>query len=214
MTHQSILALRISRSFRFESKTLADSKEFIPAPLRTISAFSGDHPFRIEFEGDKVASIRTFDPSSQLSIEKKEEVTIIPDIRINREKKIKYDPLLEFLPEKSVIWVQDMQFALEVMDKEAEGDHYLDGEGFLDKISSFPLIEFGSHSFFITKNPVLYSVSPQPSFNKNFDLLIKDLLENSRKGIKNMFTWRNNNRRDNMMTFGFSYSSFIAHVKM
>jgi len=168
--------------------------------LIDVFSFSGDHPFRIEFEGDKVASIRTFDPSSQLSIEKKEEVTIIPDIRINREKKIKYDPLLEFLPEKSVIWVQDMQFALEVMDKEAEGDHYLDGEGFLDKISSFPLIEFGSHSFFITKNPVLYSVSPQPSFNKNFDLLIKDLLENSRKGIKNILLADNPKQCERLFT--------------
>jgi len=52
--------------------------------LIDVYSFSGEHPYRIEFEGDKVASIRTFDASSQLSIEKKSEITILPDIRVNR----------------------------------------------------------------------------------------------------------------------------------
>jgi len=168
--------------------------------LIDVYSFSGDHPFRIEFEGDKVATIRTFDPSNQLSIERKQEVTIIPDIRINREKKIKYDPLFEFLPVKSVIWTEDLRYAIEVMDKSEEGDHYLDGEEFVSGLQKLPLIEFGSHDFFRSAEEILYDVSPQPSFNKNFDLLIADLLGNSRKGIKNILLSDNPKQSERLFT--------------
>ena len=54
--------------------------------LIDVYSFSCDHPYRIEFSGNKVESIRTFDPTNQISIEKQAEITIIPDIRIDPDK--------------------------------------------------------------------------------------------------------------------------------
>ena len=75
--------------------------------LIDVYSFSNDHPFRIEFAGDKVGTIRTFDPSSQLSIQKMKEISIVPDIRVNPEKKIAYESVFAFLPENTVIWLED-----------------------------------------------------------------------------------------------------------
>lgn len=195
-----ILDLLIEYEFERVDFVIEPGQFSLRGGLIDVYSFSGDHPFRIEFEGDCVASIRTFDPSSQLSVAKKEEVTIIPDIRINREKRVKYDALPEFFPERSVIWTDDLSYAMEIMDKEDTGEYYLDGKGFLDRTAGFPLIEFGSHAYFKKSQDIPFSMSPQPSFNKNFGLLIADLLENSIKGFRNFLLADNQKQSERLFT--------------
>lgn len=153
--------------------------------LIDIYSFSSDHPYRIEFSGDKVASIRTFDPASQLSIEKKLEVTIVPDVRVNAEKKIAWEPVFSFLPEKAVIWIDDVSFTADLMDNLTSSELLLNGGDFLKIMLDFSTIEFGKQFYFKTGKPFIFNQNPQPSFNKNFDLLIEDLHRNRDNGFTN-----------------------------
>src|SRR5882762_7216851 len=77
-----------------------------------IYSFGNEKPYRVELFGNDVDSIRIFDPETQLSERKLLQVNIIPnvDVRVETGKKIS---LLEFLPENTVIWMQDWAFIKE-----------------------------------------------------------------------------------------------------
>lgn len=181
-----VLDLLIEYEFERTDFVIEPGQFSLRGGLIDVYSFSGDHPYRIEFEGDKVASIRTFDPTNQLSIEKKEEISIIPDIRINRERLIKYDSLFSFLPENTMIWSEDIRYTADILDKNENANLFLPGQEFLDEIGRFRLIEYGKNFYSGSSNPIRYSMSPQPSFNKNFDLLFADLQQNDAKGLKNI----------------------------
>ena len=181
-----VLDLLIEYEFERADFVIEPGQFSLRGGLIDVYSFSGDHPYRIEFEGDNVASIRTFDPTNQLSIEKKEEISIIPDIRINRERLIKYDSLFSFLPENTVIWSEDIRYTADILDKNEDTNLFLPGQEFLDEIGRFRLIEFGKNFYSATANPIRYSMSPQPSFNKNFELLFADLQQNDANGLKNI----------------------------
>ncbi len=181
-----VLDLLIEYEFERADFVIEPGQFSLRGGLIDVYSFSGDHPYRIEFESDKIASIRTFDPTNQLSIEKKEEISIIPDIRINRDKHIKYDSLFSFLPEHTLIWSEDVRYTADILDKNEDTDLFLTGQGFLDEIERYRLLEYGKNYFSSTSGKVYYNMSPQPSFNKNFDLLFEDLQQNAVKGLKNI----------------------------
>ena len=153
--------------------------------LIDVYSFSSDHPFRIEFGGDRVSTIRTFDPSTQLSVQKLHEISIVPDIRVDASKKIAYESIFAFLPEKAVVWLDDAGSMAHLMEKQPASDLLLHGSEFLKSLLGFSTIEFGQQFYFKTAQPVVFNTTPQPSFNKNFDILLQDLRKNADRGYKN-----------------------------
>jgi transcription-repair coupling factor (superfamily II helicase) len=153
--------------------------------LIDVYSFSNDHPFRIDFAGDKVASIRSFDPSSQLSIQMFQEISIVPDIRVNADKKIAYESIFAFLPEKAVIWIEDAGAMAHLLEQQPDSDLLVHGSEFLKSLLNHTSLEFGQQFYFKTGQPVVFDTSPQPSFNKNFDLLLQDIHKNSENGYQN-----------------------------
>ena len=154
--------------------------------LIDVYSFSSDHPCRVEFAGDQVASIRSFDPSTQLSIEKKATISIIPDIRISPGKKIGYESLFTFLPPSSTVWLEDARFTADVMDKQPGLELLLSGEELLKTLLDFSTLEFGTQFFFKTGQSIPFTIVPQPSFNKNFNLLLENLQRNTAEGYRNL----------------------------
>lgn len=181
-----VLDLLIEYEFERADFVIEPGQFSIRGGLIDVYSFSGDHPYRIEFEGDKVASIRTFDPTNQLSIEKKEEISIIPDIRINREKLIKYDSLFSFLPQNTLIWAGDIRYAADILDKNEDAALFLPGQEFFDELQRFRLIEYGRNFYSTNAKLIVYNMSPQPSFSKNFDLLFENLELNIANGLQNI----------------------------
>ncbi len=181
-----ILDLLVEYDFERADFVLEPGQFAIRGGLIDVYSFSSDHPYRIEFSGDSIASIRTFDPSAQLSLHKKESITIVPDIRVNEEKQTGYEPLLSFLPEKSVIWLDDTEFCADQMDKLTGSDLLLKGREFLKLLLEFSSIEFGRQFFFKNSSLIAFNIAPQPSFNKNFDLLMADLAKHGANGYRNM----------------------------
>ena len=167
-----------------------------------VFSFTNDYPYRIEFFGDEVESIRSFNPVDQLSVDTLDHITIVPNIQ-DRKIVEKRESFLSYIPENTVIWMDDLKFTADRIgfesDKAAEVIHsmeeefghltpqefFIDGKEFAEDVMNFSIIEFGSR--FVTKGASVFNfdVSPQPSFNKNFDLLISSLTQYTGKGYRN-----------------------------
>lgn len=176
-----------------------------------IFSYGNDYPYRVELFDEEVESIRTFDPTSQLSQKNIARVSIVPNIntRFQREQKVS---LFQVLPEHTIIWVKDFQMLLDKLQQCFEKAEEFSKttmlleeeelkEIFRDRAFIYPnqVIEDveDHHLISMTDSPqpleydtqVVFAARPQPSFNKNFNLLIDNLKENSRAGIENyLFT--------------------------
>ena len=173
-----------------------------------IFSFSNDLPYRVEFFGDEIESIRTFDIESQLSVNKIHTVTIVPNVQAKFLAN-NHISLLEYVDKDSVIWIKDVQFTLDVildgykkasqlwkalseLDLKNNPDWldprftFTDDKNFGSLLFDFPNVEFGKQFFFKADTTITFDTHPQPSFNKDFSLLIHNFKENEGKRIKNL----------------------------
>lgn len=175
-----------------------------------VFSYANEMPYRIELFGKEIDSIRTFEAETQLSLDPVDEINIIPNIQTRLLSESRQS-LVEFLPPDSYIWFKDKGHAVgQIQDlyEQAIARHSAQGQGnsvsstllmsperlfdgkveFLKKISGFKNIEFGH--FFSSESAKTYTfdTQPQPSFNKNFDLLLSDLLSNEHRGLVNIIS--------------------------
>ena len=171
-----------------------------------IYSFGNEKPYRVELFGNDVDSIRIFDPETQLSERKLLQVNIIPNVENRRDTGEKIS-LLEFLPDNTVVWMQDWAFTRDriiIQEEElllflelprpAATPKSLDDEDKMEKadvtladfvtaaevetqLRRFHLVEFGPSAGSPLDNPFIieFHTRPQPAFNRQFDLLIRDL---------------------------------------
>ena len=164
-----------------------------------VFSFSNDAPYRIEFFGDEVESIRTFDVETQLSLEQVKKITVIPnvDMAASQTSRISF---LEYISSQTVVFVKnpellfssiDLLFAKaeEAFSKMNEGIKQLtpetlfcNAEALKNQLNVFTKVIFSSEK---NENYIDFKTTPQPSFNKQFDLLIENLNDNTDKGYKN-----------------------------
>jgi len=171
--------------------------------LLDVYSYSNDHPYRIEFGAGNIETIRSFNPSSQLSVDHLEHITLIPNVqdRLIREKRSGF---LGFVPGKPLVWIEETALALVKIEKEYEkavnifqdlkgevkhlepSELFCAGEEFLADLRNSQVIESGSGAYFNDGSEHLFKTRPQPSFNKNFDLLLGNLTENASQGYQNL----------------------------
>jgi transcription-repair coupling factor (superfamily II helicase) len=172
-----------------------------------VYSYSNDLPYRIELFGDEIESIRTFDPNTQLSVEIKNSISIIPNVQTKLLQEVR-ESFLHFIPENTKIWFKDFVLTSEVIEKsfekaseaftqimkESGGSPFITNpedlfesvKSFKNKIKHFTLIEFGNQFHFKTDLSFQISCKPQPSFNKEFKLMADDLSEYQSKGFVNL----------------------------
>lgn len=168
-----------------------------------IFSFSNDNPYRIEFLGNEVDSIRSFDCTSQLSIQKLIHCTIIPNVQTKLLQESR-QTFLEFIPEGAVLWFNNYQLASEriekafsiaetefnkldsVIEQLAPKELYIDKDTFARQVLSFPIVEFGKQFSHSATHTITYDFLPQPSFNKNFTYLNDNLKSNIRHKLTNI----------------------------
>jgi len=168
-----------------------------------VFSFTNDIPYRIEFVGDEVGSLRTFDPATQRSIDKLDHITIVPNVQ-DRALVETRETFLDFIPRYTILWLNDAGFAADRIGTEFEKavkafdllsgpvqhlepvELFTDRETFLRQITGFNIVEFGKHTFFDHSFTVDFQITPQPSFNKNFDLFVAELQRNTVSGIRNV----------------------------
>jgi transcription-repair coupling factor (superfamily II helicase) len=187
-------------SYDFEKNDFVyDPGQFsVRGGILDIFSFSSDIPFRVELFGDEIESIRSFDTETQLSNKKLSSFSIIPDVqtKLLQEERQSF---LHYLPSNSTIWIKDYRECLDIIDKSFQKvsesfdaimevssytqvsmrpeSLFVTQDLFQEKLSEFKLLEFGKRFYLSTETEVLYQMSPQPTFKKNFDLLSENLLE-------------------------------------
>lgn len=167
-----------------------------------VFSFSNDHPYRIEFFGNEVDSIRTFDVETQLSVETHKKITIIPNVE-NKLFQENRESFLDYIAEKTVLFIQnteglfsqlDKQFAraeeaFEKLSKEIKHatpeQLFLNQASFIKRALDFSVVELASRPIFKTTKKFEFHIQPQPSFNKQFDLLLNNLSDNHFNGYVN-----------------------------
>lgn len=168
-----------------------------------VFSYSFDHPYRIEFFGDEVESIRKFDPVNQLSINKMTRAVIVPNIG-DQTLHESVEPFFNFIPADTRIWMADAARCQKQLEKAMEkavnaferlsgavkftppDDLYLAPETFMSLLEPFHVIEFDGGTSFADRIVVEWDMIPQPSFNKNFDLISSNLQANHRQGYHNV----------------------------
>jgi len=176
-----------------------------------VFSYSNDQPYRIEFFGDEIDSIRTFDIESQLSIDRMNKIDIMPNVE-NKFLEEKRQSFLKYIPSKTVIFTKNPDLAKVQLDKlfekAQEAFKNLTGEikqmnpeelfckGTLisRQLQDFTLAKISNKKNDKGENIISFNTLPQPSFNKQFDLLIADLHENTDKGITNYLYCDNENQ--------------------
>ena len=173
-----------------------------------IFSFSNDEPYRVEFFGDEVESIRTFNPVNQLSIKTLSRFSVVPNVqRFKAEER--RETFLEFIPNKTVVWMKDYKSiqgtldeeykkALEIYNKIPESaltptppiELYFEKNQFGIQIEQFRAIEFGNTAHLSASAEqsfeIAFNQKVQPAFNKNFELLIEDLKSKEQNRFTNM----------------------------
>ena len=166
-----------------------------------VFSFSHDEPYRIEFFGDEVDSIRTFDIETQLSTEKLNKISIMPNVE-NKALDEKRESFLEYISAKTAIILKDADLIFnklnDLFTKSEEeftklstainhgkpSELFCDGNLLEKQLENFTVAEVvNSHQD--KKGAIVFNTKPQPSFNKQFELLIEDFNENSKNGFTN-----------------------------
>lgn len=165
-----------------------------------VYSFASEYPYRIDFFGDEIDSIRTFEVESQLSREKKDSVSIVPELAQAVDGDISF---LSFIPRETVLWVKDLSWVREriqtvhdeVFSPQAltayEGEQtdlmnleqkLIDGAEFTTESLDFRRIDFGHKAIGTPQATLKFETSIQPIFHKNFDLVASTLTDYLQRG--------------------------------
>lgn len=169
--------------------------------IADVFSFAHDHPVRIEFFGNEVESIRTFDVDSQLSIDPIKKMEIVPNVD-NKKIVETRQSFLEYIPENTTIWLKDRETTGQILDKlyekaediyhtlSSDINHFkpyqlfINGKTLKDNLAAFKVVEYGSSNTNVREREN-FGGQPQPSFNKNFELLTDTLNANTDRGWTN-----------------------------
>ena len=166
-----------------------------------VYSYSSELPFRIDFFGDEVDTIRTFEVADQLSKDSKETVQIVPELAQTATDK---QPFTAMLPEDALLVIKDRLylcsaieqiyengFSKQAFTERLEGatemeqeqimremrkeNNLVSGVEFRKAISGFRFVEIGAHPSGTPQTTITFNISPQPLFHKNFELLAQTL---------------------------------------
>ncbi|PSG90091.1 transcription-repair coupling factor [Aurantibacter aestuarii] len=171
-----------------------------------VFSFSNDEPYRIEFFGDEIDSIRSFDVETQLSNQTIKKITIIPNVATKVFDETRQS-FLSYISSKTVVFSKNAEILCSRIDdffSKAEEtfktlseaikhnepkDLFCNSALLRSQLETFSLVEFGSNYYFqLTEGTIQFNTSPQPAFNKQFNLLIDNLNSNHNKGYTNYIT--------------------------
>ena len=161
-----------------------------------VYSYSSEMPFRIDFFGDDIDSIRTFEVQTQLSKERKTEVTVVPDVEEGASALV---PFTECLPAETVLVVRDLCFTRDAINKiydegfsrqalqEQEATSEMEaaeiherlsrefmltkGDDVVRELAKLQRIEIGSKPTGTPQATLHFNITAQPLFHKNFELV-------------------------------------------
>jgi len=213
----TIVELLVEYSFQRTEFVYEPGQFSIRGGIVDIFSFGNEWPYRVELFDEEVESIRTFNPTTQLSLRKISKISIIPDVNRKFESKDKIS-IFNVFDKNTCVWIKDLdmlldrlqmcfekaeEFAKTLSPKRDEPDivSFFEKKSFifpnqvLDEISQSNILVLSEGNIKIKPELIIdYKAKPQPSFNKNFSLLISDLQRNKKEKLEN-FIFTDNNRQ-------------------
>ncbi|MBK8846863.1 MAG: transcription-repair coupling factor [Bacteroidetes bacterium] len=166
--------------------------------IMDVYSFANELPYRIEFYDNKIESIRTFDPNTQLSVQQLDFISIIPNIQTRLLKESK-ESFFNFISPKYRLWFNDLTFFNTIIPELYQSviDNPLPDENFKNHFENFEslevihahferykMIEYGNTHLNKDAEQITFNTKAQPSFNKNFDLIVANIIEHQKEKIK------------------------------
>lgn len=168
-----------------------------------VYSFASEYPYRIDFFGDEIDSIRTFEVETQLSKEKKDSVSIVPELSASESSEICF---LDFMSKEAILWVKDLLWVRERIQsvhdetvspqalKAYEGEEQtellelpkklIDGAEFTVRALEFFRIDFGHKAVGTPEARLAFETSVQPIFHKNFELVSSSFTDFLQRGYR------------------------------
>ena len=136
-----------------------------------VYSYSCEYPYRIDFFGDDVDSVRTFQVEDQLSLDARDRVEIVPQLEATDAAQ---EPFLSLLPEDTVICTKDYLYVRDAIDQcFQEGMPLVTGPQFMSQAENFRRIDFGHRASVADCSVIRFNITVQPLFHKNFELLFQ-----------------------------------------
>lgn len=174
-----------------------------------VYSYSSEYPFRIDFFGDEIDTLRTFEVETQLSLQKRKQVEIVPELAQADHEQL--TSFLHLLPEETLIVTKDLHYVADRIGKifdegfsksaqteQMEGKSEVEQEAirqqmlaetkligrgkFLTDALAFRRIETATSPTHTAEAVITCETTPQPLFHKNFDLLLQTLRDDAAGG--------------------------------
>ena len=172
-----------------------------------IFSYTYQLPFRLEFWNNEVESIRTFDPTTQRSLDAVHQAAILSNLKTSNTS-LAYQSLLALFPPATPVWIKDYETVLAAIaqnytqattafqEKAAEQpagkiiqppeELWETPESWSKALQRLTTIAFGARFYGKPDAALMYEASAQPSFNQNFALLAENLHQNQAQGLENI----------------------------
>ncbi|MEG0517353.1 MAG: transcription-repair coupling factor [Bacteroidales bacterium] len=215
LSHEFIKETLLAYSFERVDFVSEPGQFALRGGIIDLFSFSDNKPYRLDFFGNEVESIREFDVNTQRSVQELEEIDIFPNIYDNEQfQQTQSVSLFEYIGYKELcVWVDDFYYLADQLEllnkielqnvdsnggegeekilgeekKSAAGNKELSGDYYkqiLHEIDGCRNIRFASKRVVEGESRIDFKIAPQPSFNKNFDLLLHDLNDKIADGYK------------------------------
>ena len=169
ISHEEIVEAMFSSGFERVDFVAEPGQFAIRGAIVDIFSYSYSDPFRISFFGDEIDSINIFDCNTQLSKEKVMQAEIYPDLTSSSDEE-SMTGIPSVLPEDTLLWLDS-------------SDMYK-GKDFFPSLMRFRRIYMELPLSRQDEDAVRFSISPQPTFNKNFELLTEDIRKRLEEGYR------------------------------
>ncbi|MEN8227072.1 MAG: transcription-repair coupling factor [Bacteroidota bacterium] len=177
-------------------------------------SYAYSHPCRIDFFDDEVDSIRIFDTDTQRSLERIKKVNIIPNIQWENEMGEKRISFLDYIPAGTTLWMDNPDLITDLIqslydrtDLEADAEVKIDKTKFLKsgteiraKMGQFGQVIFGIVNQEKENRSWRFNTSPQPAFQKNFEMLTSHMKERTSEGYTNYILSDNEKQLERLST--------------
>ena len=168
ISHDRIKEILAEQGFEKVDFVSSPGQYSIRGSIIDVFSYSFNNPYRFSFFGNEVEKIHVFDCNTQLSIEERKEVEIFPDLVADDEGS--GVSVSSLFPEETVIW--------------ADSSDMYRKEGFFKELEGYKKVFLDVPLEVDNDEVIKFQISPQPAFNKNFELLSADIRQNMEKGYK------------------------------
>ena len=168
ISHEQIIKILSGQGFEKVDFVSAPGQYAIRGSIVDIFSFSDNNPYRISFWGNEIETIHSFDCNTQLSKEKVSGIEIVPDLVSQEDRQ--GQSIMEIFPKETLVWLDS-------------SDMYAK-EPFFKELKPFQKVYIDTPLSYGGMDMLEFKISPQPTFNKNFELLTEDIRSRIENGYK------------------------------